>query len=65
MLTLQTEKIEKIIEAHGWSMTHFAKKVGISRQTLYNILDDQNPSLTVINKLADALDVNPKDLLNS
>lgn len=59
-------KLAKLIDDRAINKTALCKKAKVSRQTLENILDNNKnysctPSLSVIKKICDALEVDYKD----
>jgi len=63
MLRLKTELIETIIDNCGYTISEIAARGKISRQTIYNILNDQDVTIKTLNKLADSLGVNARILI--
>ena len=58
------QKIEKEMERIGWSVAKLAEMSSLSRQTIYDRLQNENGgNIQTIEKIAKALDVDPKDLL--
>jgi transcriptional regulator with XRE-family HTH domain len=55
--------IDNILKEKGLSKTDIAKRIGLSRESLYRILSG-NPTLDNLNKLANALDVPIGDLFD-
>jgi transcriptional regulator with XRE-family HTH domain len=58
-------RVRELREARGWTQTELAKRAGIRRATV-NRLENQRVTsidLTVLEKLAKALDVDPAYLL--
>ena len=56
--------IDTLLKEKKLSKTDVAKKMGLSRESLYRILSG-NPTLDNINKLADALGVSVSELFSS
>ena len=57
-------KIRQDCNRLGWDTKRLAKESGISRQTIYNLWENQekfNPE--TVRKIAKALNVDPKDLI--
>lgn len=47
--------IKETIKRHGSSLTEVASKVGKTRQTLFGIIDNGNPSVNTLSSIADAI----------
>jgi len=63
-MRVHIQKIEKEMERLGWSVAKLAEMSGLSRQTIYDRLQNENGgNIQTIEKIAKALDVDPKDLL--
>lgn len=54
-------KIKEIMQEKGISVTQMSKKLGVTRQSFYRCLNG-NPTMNRLKKIADILDVSPKDL---
>ncbi len=55
--------IDNILKEKGLSKTDIAKRIGLSRESLYRILSG-NPTLENLNKLANALEVPISELFD-
>jgi transcriptional regulator with XRE-family HTH domain len=62
---MDVTKVKDILVEKGWSQTYLAKKSGISRQHLSNLLAGKHRRVSnpTIKKIADALGVEPKDIM--
>ncbi|MGQ3382939.1 helix-turn-helix domain-containing protein [Glutamicibacter sp. TV12E] len=61
--------LQRKIDDKGWTSAELARRAGVSRQTVYNLITDtrdfmdQTPQRKTINALADALNVTPMEIL--
>ena len=61
--------LQRKIDDKGWTTAELARRAGVSRQTVYNLITDtrefmdQTPQRKTINALADALSVTPMEIL--
>ena len=64
-MKLNIEKLEAIRERRGLSKTAFSKAIGLKDTTYRKIYDTGGESVTVrsINRMANALNINPLNLL--
>jgi len=62
-LKVNTKKIGSEIKRLGVSQAEFATRCGISRQLLHFIISTKRSSFNTIAQIADAMGVDPKDLL--
>jgi len=63
-MKIDNEKIEKERKRQGLTATELAKKVGITRQAYSTFVRRRRSTkLSTLAKIAEALDVDPKDLL--
>lgn len=58
-----TSKMQSLINEKGLSNTEFASKIGITRSELSNIYDGGDLTLSMVEKIAEALDVQPAELI--
>jgi transcriptional regulator with XRE-family HTH domain len=66
MLIRNLNKIKEILEAQGRSQTWLAKQLKKSYPVVTNYCNNNTqPSLYILNEIAEILDVDIKDLLNS
>ncbi len=57
-------KLQSLINDKGLGNIEFASKVGLTRNELANILEGGDVCLSVVEKIAEALDVKPTELIN-
>ena len=65
-MKLHKTKILLELEKLGWTQTELAKRMGVSRQLVNRHLMTEEAvgiNLTTIDKIADALGIDPKDLI--
>lgn len=62
-LSVNINLIRDDIRRRGVSLTAFAREMGMERDTLYKIFQRRRAGLGNIEKLAEALNRSPKDLL--
>ena len=63
-MEVDTTKLKKLREKHGFSVRGFAKEAGVSTETVYSVEHGKRqPSMKTLGKIAQALGVNPRDLL--
>jgi len=62
-MELNTKKIEREITVAGFTSKTFADAIGITRQGLWYILERKTTTLERLNLIANALDMDPKDIL--
>ena len=63
-MDLNRRKIRLELERLGWSQSRLAKEMGVKRQRVHQILNnDEKSHLDTIQKVALALGVDPKELL--
>lgn len=62
-MKVNTKKIKLEIERLGWSIPILATKVGIPRQTIYLIFQNETAQLGTLTKIAETLALDPKSLL--
>ena len=62
-MKVYTKKIQMEIDRLGWSIPQLAEKTGLPRQTLYLIFQNETAQLGTLNKIAEALALDPKSLL--
>ena len=62
-MKVNTKKIKIETKRLGWTLSTLAIKVGIPRQTLYLVLQNETAQLSTLNKIGEALALDPKDLL--
>lgn len=55
-------KIKEIIKSKGLTLQDVADKIGVARMTLANTLQKNNPTISTLEKIADALGVSVFDL---
>jgi len=64
-MKLNIEKIQKIMEKQALTKTQLAVRMRVKESWVYEILAGrQGKTFYTVEKLADALGVNPKDLLS-
>lgn len=56
--------IKEVIKKKGYSVTSLAEKIGMTQVSLSRIING-NPTVETLEKIADALDVDVRDLFNS
>lgn len=54
------DNLDTILKAKGLTKTALADRLGIKKQNLNGLL--KNPTLSTIRRIADALDINPREL---
>lgn len=54
------DNLDRILKAKGLTKTALADRLGIRKQNLNGLL--KNPTLSTIRRIADALDINPREL---
>ena len=59
-----TSKLQSLINERGLGNIEFASKIGVTRSELANILDGGDLSLSMVEKMAEALGVQPVELIN-
>jgi DNA-binding XRE family transcriptional regulator len=59
-----TEKIKEFQKKYGSSRTFIANKMGISRQSLNQLENSENPTIIMLLKLAHVLECQVTDLYN-
>ena len=57
-------KLQSLINKRGIGNVEFASKLGITRSELANIFEGGDVSLSMIEKMANVLDVEPSELIN-
>lgn len=57
-------KLQSLINEKGLGNIEFASKVGLTRNELANILEGGDVSLSMVEKIAEAIDVKPTELIN-
>lgn len=57
-------KLQSLINDKGHGNIEFASKVGLTRNELANILEGGDVALSMVEKIAEALDVKPTELIN-
>ena len=63
-MRLNIKKIEHELKRMGWTKYRLAKEMGAKTQWVYFILSDRkNCTLRSIQRIADALAIDPKDLI--
>lgn len=62
-MELYKDKIKSELVKKGWSASELARRMGVSRQAVSQLLRCTGVTLKTIDKIAVALDVNPKDLI--
>lgn len=63
-MQINTEKIKIEMIRLGWNQQDLADKLNITRQAVsYFLKQYRSPSLAIITRYAEALDINPKDLI--
>ena len=64
IMELHRSKIKLEMEKNGWSPSELARRMGVSRQHV-SIFLNKNGGITLktIDKIADALGLDPKDLI--
>ena len=64
-MKLNLDKIQKLMDWQGLNKTALALKMGVKESWVYEILAGrQGKTFATLEKLADALGANPKDLLS-
>ena len=62
-MKLDKTKIKLEMEKNGWNASELARRMGVSRQAISKIFSGNGITLKTIDKIADALGLNPKDLM--
>lgn len=62
-MKLNVKKINFELDRLGWSRVEYARRLGMSKQLLTYHLRHYVKSLTVVERLAKPLNLDPKDLL--
>jgi len=62
-MKLNTELIRKTIKDRGMTIEQAAEKMGFSRQNLQMILKNESTLLARVDNIAEAIGLDPKDLL--
>jgi len=63
-MKVNKEKIIKEIARQGYTQDEFARdKLGKSRQALWQNINGTNTTIETVNEIAEALEMDPKDLL--
>jgi len=63
-MKLNIDKIQKLMDKKGLNKTALALKMGVKESWIYEILAGrQGKTFATLEKLADALEVGPKDLI--
>lgn len=62
MLILEREKLKTVIKRNGLSLNQLAAKCGVSRQSIYNMLNGKSVFNTTFEKILDCLDVNFEEI---
>lgn len=57
------ERIKKLAKIRGLSLQQVAIKAGLSKNMIYQYRNGTNPSISTLEKIAKALNVNKKELL--
>ena len=56
-------KAREIMDGDGLSVTEVARRMSVTRATVYNLLKGDNTTLDVLSNFAAAIGVNPLDVL--
>jgi transcriptional regulator with XRE-family HTH domain len=56
-------KAREIMDGDGLSVTEVARRMSVTRATVYNLLKGNNTTLDVLSNFAAAIGVNPLDVL--
>ena len=64
-MEINTEKIDRELKRIGWSRYRLAKEMGVKFQWVYSVLGSPKKSRTfnTVERFADALGMDPKDLI--
>jgi len=63
-MKLNLDKIQKLMDKEGLNKTALALKMGVKESWVYEILAGrQGKTFATVQKIADALDVDPKNLI--
>ena len=57
-------KIKEICEKKGISVTELGRIIGLSKSSIHTIINNNNPTIETLEKIADALEVEVTDLLD-
>lgn len=58
-------RVRELAEQRGWSLRQLALRSGARYATVWEIANEQgNPTVTTLEQIADALDVNVRDLFD-
>ena len=63
MIKLNTDKVKRELVVQGWTQQDLAKHLGVTRQAVNSMLRRQSAGLKLLNRVAELLGVDPKDLL--
>ena len=62
-MELHKSKIRLEMEKNGWNESELARRMGVSRQAVFAFFRRDGITLKTIDKIADALGLDPKDLI--
>ena len=62
-MELHKTKIRLEMERNKWTPSELARRMGVSRQAVSKIFSGNGITLKTIDKIADALGLDPKDLI--
>ena len=58
---MEKQKLEMELKKQRWTVTAFAKELGVDRRTIYNYLEgNTKPSPEIIEKIAEILEISKK-----
>lgn len=58
------DKIKEICEKKGLSITELGRKIGAGKSTIHTIMNNGNPTVETLEKIAKALDVSIRDFFD-
>ena len=57
------DKIKEICEKRNLTITELGRRVGLKKSSIYSVINNGNPTVETLEKIAKALDVKVKDFL--
>jgi transcriptional regulator with XRE-family HTH domain len=62
-MKVYSAKIKKELKRLGWTQTKLAERAGMTKQALSNILKRRFAQIESLNRIGEALGIDPRDLL--
>ena len=62
-MELNVQKIRKELKRREWTVRQLSERLGVSFQSIYSALTNKSTKLSTITKIADALELDPRDLI--